>query len=268
MMVVFGRLTELIGNDAADEAADFGRRRVSPAVIDARRNLSGVCGRWYLVIIDLHRFFIAISRAVVKHDGRDGTALDPLVWSAGALSKRRRLVHAVRDRAFLPGPPGIWDSEWVNVPASAFCAEDIARWPYTPGLGSLHWPAGGLDLAVGGISCVELLIFHELWAGERLSLEKAHPRYLRPGRQISVSAVPFGPGIDIWRSCRFIGVLMRSLCLLPGGLRRSVPCSIGANHCRLSHIGWEKCGHGLTSRPRASASEPFLKELLALSLPS
>ena len=41
-------------------------------------------------------------------------------------------------------------------------------------------------------------------AGERLSLEKAHPRYLRPGRPISVSAVPFGPGIDIWRSCRFI----------------------------------------------------------------
>ena len=27
----------------------------------------------------------------------------------------------------------------------------------------------------------------------------------------------FGPGIDIWRSCRFIGALMRSLCLLPGG---------------------------------------------------
>ena len=45
------------------------------------------------------------------------------------------------------------------------------------------------------------------------SLEKAHPRYLRPGRSISVSAVPFGPGIDIWRSCRFIGDLMRSLCL-------------------------------------------------------
>ena len=65
--------------------------------------------------------------------------------------------------------------------------------------------------------------------------EKAHPRYLRPGRPISVSAVPFGPGIDIWRSCRFIGALMRSLCLLPGGLQRFVPCSIGANHCRLRH---------------------------------
>ena len=72
---------------------------------------------------------------------------------------------------------------------------------------------------------------------------------IKPRRRISVSAVPFGPGIDIWRSCRFIGALMRSLCLLPGGLRRFVPCSIGANHCRLRHIGWEKCGHGLTSRP-------------------
>ena len=62
----------------------------------------------------------------------------------------------------------------------------------------------------------------------------------------------------------FIGSLMRSLCLIPGGLRRFVPCSIGANHCRLRHIGWEKCGHGLTSRPRESASELFLNELLSL----
>ena len=37
-------------------------------------------------------------------------------------------------RAFLPGPPGIWDSEWTSVPASAVCAEDIAQWPYIPGL--------------------------------------------------------------------------------------------------------------------------------------
>ena len=57
---------------------------------------------------------------------------------------------------------------------------------------------------------------------------------------------------------------MRSLCLLPGGLGRFVTCSIGANHCRLRHIGWEKCGHGLTSRPRESASLHFLDELSAL----
>ena len=123
-MVLDGRVWELdrFGNDAADEAADFGGRRICKAVIDARRNLSGVCGRWYLVILDLHRFFIAISRAVVNHDGRDGTAPDPMVWSAGAFPKRRRLVHAVRERAFLPGPPGIWDSDWVAVPASVICA--------------------------------------------------------------------------------------------------------------------------------------------------
>ena len=53
--------------------------------------------------------------------------------------------------------------------------------------------------------------------GERLSLEKAHPRYLRPCRPISVSAVPFGPGIDIWRSCRFIGSLIVVSLFNPGG---------------------------------------------------
>ena len=111
-MVLDGRVRELdkFGNDVADEAADSGRRRVGPAVIDARRNLSGVCGRWYPVILDLHRFFIAISRAVVNHDGNEGIALDPVVWSAGALPKRRRLAHAVRDLAMLPGPPAIWES--------------------------------------------------------------------------------------------------------------------------------------------------------------
>ena len=94
------READRLGNSAADEAADLGRRRVGNVVIDACRNLSGVCNRWYPVILDLHRFFIAISRAVVNHDGGPGTAPDPLVWSAGALPKRRRLVHAVRDRAF------------------------------------------------------------------------------------------------------------------------------------------------------------------------
>ena len=164
------READRLGNNAADEAADFGRRRVCNAVIDARRNLSGVCNRWYPVLLDLHRFFIAVSRAVVNHDGGPGTAPDPFVWSAGALPKRRRLVHAVRDRAFLPGPPGLWDSDWVNIPASAISAADIALWPYTPGLlvkwvsflGTVHWPAGGSDLGVGGISYLEFLIFYEL----------------------------------------------------------------------------------------------------------
>ena len=66
-MVLDGRVREQdrVGNYAADEAADFGRRRFDLAVIDARRNLSGVCGRYYPVILDMHRFFIAISLAGV-----------------------------------------------------------------------------------------------------------------------------------------------------------------------------------------------------------
>ena len=44
--------------------------------------------------------------------------------------------------------------------------------PFFLDLASLHWPAGWSDLGVGGISYLELLILYELWAGERLSLEK------------------------------------------------------------------------------------------------
>ena len=68
-MVLHGlvRESDRFGNSAADDAADFGRRRVvGNAVIDARRNLSGVCSRWFPVILDLHRFFIGNSRTVVN----------------------------------------------------------------------------------------------------------------------------------------------------------------------------------------------------------
>ena len=79
-----------------------------------------------------------------------GTALDPLVWSAGALPKRRRLVHAVRDHAFLPGPAGIWDGEWIALAAAPITADDVGTWPYSVGvlvewvafLSSLHVASG------------------------------------------------------------------------------------------------------------------------------
>ena len=57
--------------------------------------------------------------------------IDPLVWSAGAFPKRRRLVHAVRDLAMVPGPPAIWTSGWFNVSVSASGAQDVADWPYS-----------------------------------------------------------------------------------------------------------------------------------------
>ena len=55
------RALDRFGNIRADEAADFGRRRVRPEVADARQNLSGVCRRWYPVVLVLHRFFIQLS---------------------------------------------------------------------------------------------------------------------------------------------------------------------------------------------------------------
>ena len=110
---------------------------------------------------------------------------------------------------FLPGPADLWVGAWVGVVvATPITCRDNQVWPYSVSLlvkwvaflDTLHWLEVECNLGVGGVSYVELLILYELWAGERFVLEKAVPRYRRPGRSISVSAVPFGPGIDIWRS--------------------------------------------------------------------
>ena len=70
-------------------------------------------------------------------------------------------------------------------------------------LSSLHLPGVIDDLGPSRVSYVEMLILYERWAGEQLVLEPAFPRLRRVGRPISVSAVPVGPSLDIWRSCRF-----------------------------------------------------------------
>ena len=126
-------------------------------------------------------------------------------------------MHAVRNRAFLPGPAGMWDGEWVVVAATPITCHDIELWPYSVNMlvkwvaspGTLHWPQGRVGFGVGSVSFVEVLTLYELWAGERLDLENAVPRYRRAGRSISVSVVP-------WRSCRYIGALFRVLVALPG----------------------------------------------------
>ena len=56
--------------------------------------------------------------------------------------------------------------------------------------------------------------------------------------------------------------MIRALGHLPGGLSRFIPCQPGAHHARLSHLGWGRYGHGLTSRPRESCDHQFLPPLL------
>ena len=219
-----------------------------------------------------NHFFIANARSVLNNDGTSGTTLHPVIWSNAANPKRRRIHPGGGNFARLLGPVSLWTSDWYRMPVACIGDGDIAFWPFSVSLllkvvhffGSLHWPRGDDDLGVGRVSYLELLILYERWAGERLVIEGAVPFARCVGRPISVSAVPVGPGIDIERSCRFLGSLVRFLALQPGGLIRFLPCRIGADHCRLRHLGWEKCGHGLTSRPRETSHPEFLDSLLGV----
>ena len=197
------RVEDRVGNDLADRAADFGRRRISDLVMDVR--FLSACSPWYPVVLELHRFFIAIARAAVDED------LRPAVWSSGGLITRRRVRVSAWEYAWVPGPVGLWRHGSIGWPCIEVRDVDVGFWPYSVGLlvklcsflSSLHWPSTVGDLVVGGVSLVELLILYERWAGEGLVLEMSVPRLRRFDRPISVSAVPAGPSIDIWRSCRF-----------------------------------------------------------------
>ena len=65
---------------------------------------------------DLHRFMIAVARVSVNHDGKGGTAPDPLVWDQVSRPKVRKLAIRVNvDLASLPGPPGFLNNSWIQV---------------------------------------------------------------------------------------------------------------------------------------------------------
>ena len=172
----------------------------------------------------------------------------------------------------LPGPQSLWVGSWFRWPSIVISDDDVGRWPFSAGalvklaafLSSLSWPCEVVDLGPGGVSYVELLILYERWAGERLRVEDSLPKYRRPGRPILVSAALPCPDAEIWKLCRFLGNMLRALVKLPCGLGRFIPGRIGANHGRLRHVGWEKCCHGLTCRPRESSGEGFFSDLLGL----
>ena len=158
------RLMDKQGNAEADVAADLGRRHQTEVLIDARRRLLQARSHWFPIMSDLHRFMVAIARVSVNHDGKGGTAPDPLVWDQGSRPKVRKLAIRVNvDLASLPGPPGFWSS------AGHITDSHIAAWPYSVGilvkftsfLNTLHWPSGSVDIGHFGISFLELLILFE-----------------------------------------------------------------------------------------------------------
>ena len=195
-MVAVGRVRveDRVGNDLADRAADFGRRRVSDLVMDVRRRFLSACSSWYPVFLELHRFFVAIARVAVNEDGCAVVALHPTVWSCGGLIERRKVRVSAWEYAWVPGPVGLWRHGSVGWPCIEVRDVDVGFWPYSVGLlvklcsflSSLHWPSTVDDVGVGGVSLVELLILHERWAGERLVLEMSVPKLRRFNRPISV----------------------------------------------------------------------------------
>ena len=214
---------------------------------------------------------IAIARVSVNHDGKGGTAPDPLVWDQGSKPKVRKLAIRVNvDLASLPGPPAFLNNNnWVQVDAGHITSADISAWPcsvgilvrFTSFLGTLHWPSGSVDLGHFGISFLELLLLFEQWAGHRLLGEKVTRPHVRAGRPILLPSVPVSEGIEIRHGCQFLSSLIRALAKLPGGLGRFLPCNLGSHLSRLRHVGWNQCSHGLDSRPLESCHHQCLEAL-------
>ena len=264
------RLMDQQSNVEADIAAHLGRRHQTELLINARRRLLQARSYWYPIMTVLHRFMVAIARVSVNHDGKGGTAPDPLVWDQGSRPKVRKLAIRVNvDLASLPGPPGFLNNNWVLVDAGHITGVDIAAWPcsvgilvrFTSFLGTLHWPSGSVDLGHFGISFLELLILFEQWAGHRLLSEKVTRPHVRAGRPILLPSVPVSEGIEIRHGCQFLSSLIRALAKLPGGLGRFMPCSLGSHLSRSRHVGWNQCSHGLDSRPLESCHHQCLKAL-------
>ena len=112
-------------------------------------------GYWYPIMTDLHRFMIAIVRVSVNHDGRGGTAPDPLVWDQGGRRKVRRTDIRVNvDLASISGPPGFLGGPLITIHGSSISGADIAAWPnsvgilckFTAFLGTLHWLVSSDDM--------------------------------------------------------------------------------------------------------------------------
>ena len=77
--------------------------------MDARRTLLKARSYWNPLILDLHRFMIAVARVAVDHDGRGGTALIPL---SGIRVVSRKLANLLFGLMLIC--PSSWPSWWSH----------------------------------------------------------------------------------------------------------------------------------------------------------
>ena len=133
-MVQAGRVRDLdrIGNNAAD---DFGRQRVDFAVIDARRDLSDVCGRWYPVLwIRIASLLPSLGQWSIVMVVR----VLPLILSSGLLVLFARGVVMLCCLAQLSFGPLIGSAFILLL----LLLRILVKW--VTFLGTLDWPAAGL----------------------------------------------------------------------------------------------------------------------------
>ena len=72
----------------------------------------------------------------------------------------------------------------------------------------------------------------ENWAGERLGIELAVRKESKETRPVSMPG-PFGPSVEVWRSCIFLGGMFRAE-RLPWRTREILsPVALVAIFCRL-----------------------------------
>ena len=114
---------------------------------------------------------IAVSRVSDNHDGRGGTAPQPVVWVRGSRAQLRKVDNRVNiDLAALPRPLGFLDGPWVQVvvlslnvtllPGHTVSVCCVSSPPF---LSSVLWLVDSGDFGHHGVSYLEVLVLFEQW---------------------------------------------------------------------------------------------------------
>ena len=100
----------------------FGWRHQTELLIDARRSMLQARTLWYPVM-QLH------DCCCVNHDGKGGSAPDPLAWDQGGPRKVRKTDIRINvDLASLPEPCGFLNGPWMQLQGGCISGTDVAAY--------------------------------------------------------------------------------------------------------------------------------------------